>query len=143
LKVGFNTVLGYWFLTSVQVREAYVQARNTRDAPKAWLGVRVQAILDRKQPDADRTFVHYWLKNGELGENFRRFDIVFERFHNLLALGQWGNMVYNVAAKLEPSHGDPSIRTWFERTMKNDVAAARRTNDRARVRGQQILKNTR
>ena len=28
-------------------------------------------------------------------------------------------MVYNVAAKLEPSHGDPSIRTWFERTIKN------------------------
>ena len=28
------------------------------------LDVRVQAINDGKQPDADRTFVYYWLKNG-------------------------------------------------------------------------------
>jgi hypothetical protein len=58
-SAGFNTVLGYWFPTSVEVREAYAQARNTREALKAWLDVRVQAILDGKQPDADRTFVHY------------------------------------------------------------------------------------
>jgi hypothetical protein len=118
-SAGFNRVLGFWFPTSVEVREAYAQARNTREALKAWLDMRVQAILDGKQPDADRTFVYYWLKNGELGENFRRIDIVFECFHNFLALSQWGNMVYNVAARLEPSTGDPSIRAWFEKTMKN------------------------
>jgi hypothetical protein len=37
-----------------------------------------------------------------------------------MAFSQWGNMVYNVAAKLEPSSGDPSVRAWFEKTMKND-----------------------
>jgi hypothetical protein len=42
---------------------------------------------------------------------------VFERFHNFLALSQWGNMVYNMAAKLEPSHGDPSIRTRLDKVV--------------------------
>jgi hypothetical protein len=119
-SAGFNTILGYWFPTTVEVRDAYAQARATRGALRAWLDVRVQRIIDGKQPNADRTFVYYWLKNGELGENFRRIDLVFECFHNFLALSQWGNMVYNVAAKLEPIHGDPSVRTWFERTMKGE-----------------------
>jgi len=54
-----------------------------------------------------------------MGENFRRKDIIFECFHNFLAFSQWGNMVYNVAARLEPTHGDPNVRAWFERTMKD------------------------
>jgi len=118
-SAGFNAVLGFWFPTSEEVRQAYVQARNTREALKAWLDVRVQAIIDGKTANADRTFVYYWLKNGGLGENFRRIDIIFECFHNFLALSQWGNTVYNVAAKLEPAHGDPNVRAWFEKTMNN------------------------
>ena len=31
---------------------------------KTWLDTRVQAIIDGDLPDADRTFVYYWLKNG-------------------------------------------------------------------------------
>jgi len=115
----FNTVLGFYYPTEEIVRDAYMQARATREALKAWLDGRVQRILDGKQPDADRTFVYYWLKNGGLGENFRRMDIVFECFHNFLAFSQWGNSVYNVAAKLEPTHGDPKVRSWFVRTMEN------------------------
>lgn len=118
-STAFSTVLGYWYPTLEIVRRAYMQARNTREALKAWLDVRVQAIIDGKTPDADRTLVYYWLKNGGLGENFRRIDVVFECFHNFLAFSQWGNMVYNVAAKLEPTHGDPDVRAWFEKTMKN------------------------
>src|SRR6266849_8980397 len=116
-SAGFNTVPGFYYPTLEIVRDAYMQARNTREALKAWLDVRVQAIKDGKQPNADRTFVYYWLKNGGLGENFRRMDIVFECFHNFLAFSQWGNMVYNTAARLEPNHGDPNMRAWFERTM--------------------------
>jgi len=116
---GFNTVLGFYYPTLDIVRDAYMQARNSRESLKAWLDVRVQAIKDGKQPSADSTFVYYWLKNGGLGENFRRMDIVFECFHNFLAFSQWGNMVYNVAAKFEPTHGDPNVREWFEKTMKN------------------------
>jgi hypothetical protein len=118
-STAFNTVLGFYYPTLEIVRDAYMQARGTRGALKAWLDVRVQTIKDGKQPHADSTFVYYWLKNGGLGENFRRIDIVFECFHNFLAFSQWGNTVYNVAAKLEPTHGDPSVRAWFERTMQS------------------------
>jgi hypothetical protein len=118
-SASFNTVLGFYYPTLEIVRDAYMQARDTREALKAWLDMRVQAIKDGKQPDADSTFVYYWLKNGGLGENFRRMDIVFECFHNFLAFSQWGNTVYNVAAKLEPTRGDPNVRAWFDKTMKN------------------------
>jgi hypothetical protein len=77
----------------------------------------VQAILDGELPDADRTLVYYWLKNGEQGENFRRKDIVFECFHNLLAFSQWGKVTYAVMGLLEPVSGDPTVRAWYERTM--------------------------
>ena len=73
---------------------------NCTNRSKDWIDVRVQAIIDGKVPDADRTFVNYWLKNGRLGENFRRKDIVFECFHNFIALSQWGNTVYNIMARL-------------------------------------------
>ena len=119
-STAFNTVIGYYYPTLEIVRDAYMQVRNTREALKAWLDVRVQAIIDGKTPDADRTFVYYWLKNGGLGENFRRMDIVFECFHNFVAFSQWGNTIYNVAAKLEPTHGDPNVRAWFERTMTTE-----------------------
>jgi hypothetical protein len=87
-SVNFNRVLGFYYPTSEIVRDAYMQARNSREALKAWLDERVQRIIDGKQPDADRTLVYYWVKNGKLGENFRRIDIVFECFHNFLALSQ-------------------------------------------------------
>ena len=118
-STGFNAVLGFWFPTLEIVRENYMRTRETRQALKDWLDTRVQAIIDGKVRDADRTFVYYWLKNGGMGENFRRKDIIFECFHNFLAFSQWGNMVYNVAARLEPTHGDPNVRGWFERTMKD------------------------
>ena len=76
-------MFGYAFPTTEVVYENYMRARERARALKNWLDARVQAIIDGELPDADRTFVYYWLKNGELGENFRRKDIVFECFHNL------------------------------------------------------------
>src|SRR5439155_19145092 len=78
-----------------------------------------QAVIDGDVPDPEGTFVYYWLKNGGQGENFRRKDIVFECFHNFLAFSQWGNTLYNILARLDAVHGDPTMRTWFERTMTN------------------------
>jgi len=101
------------------VHESYMQCRATRQPLKDWVDARVQAMLDGAVPDADATFVYYWLKNGEQGEHFRRKDILFECFHNLLAFSQWGNTVYNVFARLEPVHGDPVARSCFEQTMAN------------------------
>ncbi len=118
-SAAFNAVLGFLYPTSDIVHQNYMRARETRQALKDWLDTRVQAIIDGTVPNADRTFVYYWLKNGGLGENFRRKDIVFECFHNFLAFSQWGNMIYNTAARLAPNTGDSRMRTWFERTMAN------------------------
>ena len=118
-SAAFDTVLGFYYPTLEVVRDAYMVTRQTREALRSWLDGRVQAILDGKTPNADTTFVYYWLKNGLQGETFRRVDIVFECFHNILAFSQWGNMIYNIAARLEPIHGDATVRACFERTMRS------------------------
>lgn len=119
-SAGFNGVLGFKFPTSDVVREDYMQARATRQALKEWLDARVQAIVDGELPEADSTFVYYWLKNGGQGEHFRRKDIVFECFHNFLAFSQWGNMIYHTGVLLDAQRGNPIVRAWFEKTMRND-----------------------
>ena len=129
-SAAFNGVLGFKFPTSENVREYYMQARATREALKDWLDARVQAIIDGETPNADSTFVYYWLKNGGQGDNFRRKDIVFECFHNFLAFSQWGNMIYHSAAVLRAEGGDPSVRAWFEETMANDPDHADGSFDR-------------
>jgi len=116
---SFNAVLGFGFPTTDVVHENYMRVRQTREPLKRWVDSRVQAIIDGKVPDADRTFVHYWVKNGGLGPNFRRKDIVFECFHNFLAFSQLGNTTYNIMARLEAAHGDQAIKRWLERTMAN------------------------
>jgi cytochrome P450 len=68
----------------------------------------------------EKTFVFYWLKNGEEGADFRRKDIVFECFHNFVALSQWGNMIYNVMMRLSSNTGNPQIQDSFRRTMESD-----------------------
>jgi hypothetical protein len=118
-STGFNGVLGFKFPTSDVVREDYMQTRATRQALKDWLDTRVQAIIDGELTNADSTFVYYWLKNGGQGEHFRRKDIVFECFHNFLAFSQWGNMIYHTGALLEAQRGNPSVRAWFEKTMRD------------------------
>ena len=117
---GFRTVLGYYYPTLEIHRDALMLCRKTRPVLRAWLDERLQRIIDGKQPNADQTMVYYWLKNGELGEVFPRVDILFECFHNFLAFSQWGNMVYHVAAALEPTRGDSKVREWFEKMMKNE-----------------------
>jgi hypothetical protein len=114
---NFNIVLGFNFPTMPHVRDAYMKCRETRTPLKEWLDERVQLILDGKLADADTTWVHYWLKNGELGENFRRMDLVFECFHNFVALSQWGNVIYNTGKRLEDTEANAPIRAAFERTM--------------------------
>jgi hypothetical protein len=59
-------------------------------------------------------------QNRGQGENFRDKDIIFECFHNYLAFSQWGNTLYNIMKKLDAVNGDPSVRSWFEKTMTSD-----------------------
>ncbi len=116
---SFTAVIGYWFPTQPIVYRNYMQVRELRRPLKDWVDARVQDILDGKLAEPEKTFVHYWLANGEQGENFRRKDIVFECFHNFLAFSQWGNAFYNIMARLSTDGGDAAIRSWFERTMDN------------------------
>jgi len=115
---SFMAVLGYWFPTMQVVHDNYMRVRHLRPFLKDWIDLRVQDQIEGRVPHPETTFVHYWIKNGQFGENFRRKDIVFECFHNFLAFSQWGNMLYNVMARLEPTTGDPAVRSWFARTME-------------------------
>jgi hypothetical protein len=117
---SFMAVLGYGYPTLQVVHDNYMHVRRLRPFLKDWIEQRVQDLVDGRVSDPDTTFVYYWIKNGEFGDNFRRKDIVFECFHNFLAFSQWGNMLYNVMARLEPSSGDPAVRSWFARTMEDN-----------------------
>ena len=117
---SFITVLGFWYPTLQVVHDNYMRVRHLRPLLKDWIDHRVQDIIDGRVPNPEKTMVYYWIKNGELGQNFRRKDIVFECFHNFLAFSQWGNSLYNIMARLEETtKGDPPVRSWFEKTMKS------------------------
>ncbi|MFC9635075.1 hypothetical protein ACFTY8_38950 [Streptomyces mirabilis] len=118
LGASFMAVLGHWFPTEEVVYENLMRVRELRPFLREWIDQRVQAVIDGEIPDPEGTFVHYWLRNGGDGEHFRRKDIVFECFHNFLAFSQGGNTLYNTVARLEASHGDPSVLSWFTRTMQ-------------------------
>jgi cytochrome P450 len=118
---SFVAVLGFWFPTTQVVYDNYMRVRQLRQFLKDWIDKRVQDIIDRRVLNPEKTMVYYWIKNGELGENFRRKDIVFECFHNFLAFSQWGNTLYNVMDRLETTKGDPAVRSCFEKTMKDGL----------------------
>ncbi|GAA5703445.1 hypothetical protein SM007_35220 [Streptomyces avermitilis] len=124
IGAGFTAVLGHWYPTEDIVRENIMRVRELRPRLREWIDRRVQAVIDGDVQDPEGTFVHYWLKNGQGGEHFRREDIVFECFHNFLAFSQWGNMLYRTMALLDEGSGDPAVRSWFERAMTNGPDAA-------------------
>jgi cytochrome P450 len=120
---AFNTVLGYWEPRAEIVYENYMRVRELRPFLRDWIDDRVQDIIDGTVDDPEKTFVHYWVVNGNLSEDFRRKDIVFECFHNFLAFSQWGNTLYNLMGELDRHQGDPEVRDWFRRTMEGDPDA--------------------
>ncbi|MFJ2379126.1 hypothetical protein ACIOZL_41540 [Streptomyces sp. NPDC087769] len=118
IGTSFTAVLGHWYPTEEVVHENIMRVRELRPILREWIDKRVQAVIDGDIADPERTFVHYWLKNGGGGEHFRRKDIVFECFHNFLAFSQWGNILYRTTEQLEVNHGDSNVRSWFARTMQ-------------------------
>jgi cytochrome P450 len=117
---SFNTVLAY--LSPIQdiVHDNYVRVRALRPFLKEWIDQRVEDVAQGRVQNPEKTFVYYWLKNGEEGADFRRKDIVFECFHNFVALSQWGNTIYNIMLLLIPSSGNPEIQAAFKQTMSGD-----------------------
>jgi cytochrome P450 len=114
---SFVAVFGFRYPTLQVVHDNYMRVRQLRPLLKDWIDRRVQDLIDGHVPNPEKTLVYYWIKNGELGEHFRRKDIVFECFHNFLAISQWGTTLYNMMALLEATNGDPAVRSWFEKTM--------------------------
>jgi len=122
---SFNTVLAYRDPTQEIVYQNYMKVRSLRKLLKEWIDQRVEDVVRGNVPDPQKTFVYYWIKNGEQGEDFRRKDVVFECFHNFVALSQWGNTIYNFMSKLSKDTGDPNVRDWFEKTMTSDYDQAK------------------
>src|SRR2546428_674608 len=73
---SFIAVLGFWYPTLQVVHDNYMRVRKLRQLLKGWIDQRVQDLIDGRVPNPEKTMVSYWIKNGALGENFRRKDMV-------------------------------------------------------------------
>jgi hypothetical protein len=121
---SFNTVLAYRDPTQKIVYDNYMAVRLNLGFLKGWIDERIGDLTSGKTPSPDKTFVHYWTKNGGESDDFRHKDVVFECFHNFVAFSQWGNTIYNIMLKLDKNAGDPDARAWFKRTMEGNFDQA-------------------
>lgn len=117
---AFNTVLAYRDPTQKIVYDNYMTVRANLAYLKQWIDGRLADIESGKTPDPEKTFAWYWLKNAGDGEYFAHKDVVFEVFHNFVALSQWGNSLYNIMLRLATDTGDPDARKWFKKTMEGN-----------------------
>jgi cytochrome P450 len=124
IGLSFNTVIAYLNPTEPIVYKNYMQVRKLRQPLKRWIDERINDLIQGRISHPEKTFVYYWLKNGEEGPDFRRKDVVFETFHNFVALSQWGNTIYNMMIKLSVDRGDPTVRNWFKKTMEGNYDQA-------------------
>jgi hypothetical protein len=118
LGMAFNTVLAYRDVTQKIVYDNYLIVRSHLAELKAWIAARLADLGNGKTPNPEKTFAWYWLKNAGDGEFFAPQDVVFEVFHNFVALSQWGNSMFNIMLKLATDTGDPDARAWFAKTMQ-------------------------
>ena len=124
---SFNTVLAYRDPTQKIVYENYMTVRSNLSFLKSWIDLKLDELNTGRIPAPEKTFAHYWIKNGGDGENFKRKDVVFECFHNFVAFSQWGNTLYNIMLKLSRNHGDPEAQNWFKKTMEGNFDGPRGT----------------
>ena len=87
---------------------------------KAWIDERLDDVANRHVADPEKTIAWYWLKNAGNGEHFSKKDVVFECFHNFVALSQWGNTIFGIMSRLSQDGGDADVRASFEKTMSGD-----------------------
>ena len=117
---SFNTVLAYRDPTQKIVYDNYMTVRSHLASLKRWIDDRISDLISGKTPSPEKTFVFWWIKNGGDGQHFAHKDVVFEVFHNFVALSQWGNTMYNIMLKLAKDTGDPDTRAWFNKTMEGN-----------------------
>ncbi len=124
LGESFNTVLAYRNPRDPIVYEHYMKVRAKLDSLKSWIADRVNDVATGKVGHPEKTFVYYWLKNAGDGQHFSRKDVVFEVFHNFVALSQWGNTMFGITQRLRTEGGDPVVRAAFDTAMGDPPAAA-------------------
>ena len=110
----------------------YKRVRDLHEPLFCWIGSEVDKMLnDMKKGNADKhksTWVYYWLYNagltggGRAVPEFRTEEVVFEVFHNFIALSQWGNSLYLFAARLKDSQDWK--REWEKAFQPNQVIGA-------------------
>jgi hypothetical protein len=114
---SFNTVLAYRDPLQQIVYQNYMTVRSLLPFLKSWIDERVNDIASGRGANPEKTFVYYWLKNAGNGEHFSKKDIVFECFHNFVALSQWGNTIFGIMSRLAEGSGDPQVQASFRNTM--------------------------
>ena len=117
---SFNTVLAYRNPLREIVYQNYMTVRALRPFLTEWINARLEDIEKGRIADPDKTIAYYWLKNAGDGKYFAKRDVVFECFHNFVALSQWGNSIFGIMTRLNENGGDPVVRAAFEKTMSGD-----------------------
>jgi cytochrome P450 len=120
---SFNTVLAYRNPKDPIVYEHYMKVRAKLDTLKQWIAQKVDDVATGKVRDPEKTFVYYWLKNAGDGKHFSRQDVVFEAFHNFVALSQWGNTIFGIMSRLAADGGDAAVKAAFAKAMTASASA--------------------
>ena len=124
LGESFNTVLAYVNPIEDIVHDNYIRVRAFRPTLRNWIDEKIEDLVVGKIPEPQKTFAYYWLKNGEEGPDFRRKDVIFECFHNFVALSQWGNTIYQIMSTLISDTGASEIQKTFQEIMSSDFDQA-------------------
>src|SRR6476620_12549110 len=117
---AFNTVLAYRNPLLPITHDNYMKVRELLDFLKSWIDDRIGDIQSGKTKNPEQTMAWYWLKNAGDGSHFSKKDVVFECFHNFVALSQWGNTIFGIMSRLSEDGGDPAVRASFQKTMSGN-----------------------
>ena len=128
LGEAFNTVLAYRNPLQEIVYENYMTVRALRPFLTKWIDEKLNDIENGRIADADKTIAYYWLKNAGDGKHFAKRDVVFECFHNFVALSQWGNSIFGVTDSPERKRRRP---IGARRLPKDDERRLRQCERRA------------
>jgi len=121
---AFNTVLAYRNPLLPITYDNYMIVRERLDFLKSWIDDRLTDIESGKIKSPEKTIAWYWLKNAGDGTHFAKKDVVFECFHNFVALSQWGNSIFGIMSRLSEDSGDPAVQASFQKTMSGDFENA-------------------
>jgi hypothetical protein len=121
---SFNTVLAYRNPLLPVTHDNYMKVRELQDFLKSWIGERLGDILSGKTKNLEKTIAWHWLKNAGDGSHFSKKDVVFECFHNFIALSQWGYMIFGIISRLMEDGGDQAVRASFQKTMSGNFDTA-------------------